>query len=88
MALLLALVVFLFAGLSFGLTSHGTDSHGSGSVNPPITVAPSHGTGIRPPSRVAPRAKDPCIGVYGKTAPMRHRLPRACAPQLSPGRTP
>jgi hypothetical protein len=75
MALLLALVVFLFAGLSFG-----TSSHGGGSVNPPTRVAP--------PSRVAPRANDPCIGVYGKTARTRHRLPRACPPRLSPGRMP
>ena len=74
MALLLALVVFLFAGLSFGGPSHGT-SHGTGSAGPS-------------PSRVAPRAKDPCIGIYGKTARTRHRLPRACAPRLSPGRTP
>jgi hypothetical protein len=81
MALLLALVVFLFAGLSFG-----TSSHGGGSVNPPTRVAPP--STVAPPSRVAPRAKDPCIGVYGKTARTRHRLPRACAPRLSPGRTP
>jgi hypothetical protein len=87
MALLLALIVFLFAGLSFG-----TPSHGTGSVNPPTTVAPPSSAAppskVAPPSRVAPRAKDPCIGVYGKTARTGHRLPRACAPRLSPGRTP
>jgi hypothetical protein len=85
MALLLALVVFLFAGLSFGGSSHG-------SVNPPTRVAPPSSVApqsrVAPPSRVAPRANDPCIGVYGKTARTRHRLPRACAPRLSPGRTP
>jgi len=78
MALLLIFLSLFLGVLPFGIVSHAT---GGGSSRVPARIAP--------PARVAPPARDPCAGSYAKKS--RHRkpqLPKGCAPQLSPSRTP
>jgi hypothetical protein len=72
MALLLILFALLLGAFQFGAAS-------------------ARSSAVAPPSRmpsVAP-SNDPCSGIYVKSSRHnRRRLPRGCAMQHSPGRTP
>jgi hypothetical protein len=75
MALLLVLVSLLF-GFGAGATGIGS-VHVAPTTVPPTVVSPG-------PSANAYGSRDRCRGGYTKRG--KKRLPRGCAPQLSPAR--
>jgi hypothetical protein len=71
-------LLLIFLSLFLGAFPFGTVSHATGGGSSRVL-----------PARIAPPAREPCAGSYAKkSSPRTPRLPKGCAPQLSPSHTP